>query len=520
MPAVIFTSSLGLAFLPSAGCDKTNPDDFRAPGSDASTSERGDAGDAGEVAPESVTFPQGFLWGSATSAFQTEKGLVHTDWSKWVATPGKIKRGETPDVGGPDSLNHIDDDIRALKDSGQNAYRFSLEWGRIYPTRAAFDADTPDAAAIAAYDGLLTKLRAANIRPLVTLLHYSLPDYLSTPANTQGWEHPDATSLFVKFCSRMAARFKDKVDDWVTINEPLLVSFSGYVAGTYPPGVVGDTLRAFNVTRIQARAHALAYDAIHTADNVSASGADAGEAPARVSVAVHSSTFHPFNRLDPADVSAAAHVDYVWNRWFLNAIVKGDWDDDFDEKYDGPNDQQGMASLKGRADYIGVNYYSDTLVSATQEPKIPVINAALITEHLNSGRPTTDFAWDIYPEGLRTVLLEANDYGLPILITENGLADASDKNRPRFIAEHVYQAGWAMQQGVKLLGYFHWSLVDNFEWDSGYCPKFGFYSVDPKTAARTARPSAAAYKALIEAGTLRRDQMSLLPVYSAPTFCE
>ncbi|WP_394825950.1 glycoside hydrolase family 1 protein [Pendulispora albinea] len=519
LPIFVFTSSLGLALLPAAaGCDKTNPDDFQPPVRDAQARDTGS--DAGEVGPEEVTFPQGFLWGSATSAFQTEKGIAHADWSKWVTQdPPKIKRGEKPDVGGPDSLNHIDDDVRALKESGQNAYRFSIEWARIYPTRESFDKDLPDGNALAVYDGLLTKLRAAGITPLVTLVHFSLPDYLATAGQT-GWEDPSAVALFTTYAERMAARFKDKVDDWVTINEPLVVAISGYIAGVHPPGAVGQTARAFKVAQIQARAHARAYDAIHRVDTVSAAGPDAGGVAARVSVAAHLRTFHAENPDNAEDVSAAKRIEYVWNRWFLDAIVKGDWDDDFDGKLDGPNDKRADPELVRRADYIGINYYSDTLVSTTGSPKIPGLDVALSEANLNTGRAKTDVRWDIYPEGLRTVLLAAKDYGLPLLITENGLADASDKNRPRFLAEHIYQAGWAMQQGVPLLGYFHWSLVDNFEWESGYCPKFGLFSYDPNTGARTARPSASAYRGIITAGKLRRETLASFPAYATPTFCE
>ncbi|HWL89555.1 MAG TPA: family 1 glycosylhydrolase, partial [Polyangiaceae bacterium] len=140
-------------------------------------------------------------------------------------------------------------------------------------------------------------------------------------------------------------------------------------------------------------------------------------------------------------------------------------------------------------------------------------------DHLPTSLPKTDFAWDIDPPSFRSVLTEASSYGLPIVVTENGLADASDKNRARFITEHLYQAGLAIQNGVDLRGYFYWALMDNFEWDSGYCPKFGLYSVDPKTAARTQRSSALTYKSIIAQGTVRADAAASLPPYSAPTLC-
>lgn len=459
------------------------------------------------------------MWGSASAAFQVEKGNAHTDWGHWVATTGKIKNGDSPDVGGPDAFSHFDDDIKALKDSGQNSYRFSVEWGRIYPTRAAFDADTPDAAAVTAYDSLLSKLKAAGITPMVTLNHFALPDYLSDvtkPTAPQGWENQETTDLFVQFCSRMGKRWGDKVDWWVTINEPLVVVVAGYIQGGSPPGVVLDPTRGFAVAKAMVRAHAKAFDALHAADTVDADG---DGKTALVSVAAHQRTFHPSDPTDPDDVTAAEHVRYIWNLWFLNALVKGDYDEDLNGDLTGSSDRVADPALKGRLDYIGINYYSDTLISAHHGVLIPIINAAVTQDHLTTGRAKTDVAWDIYPEGFKTVLGEAKAYGLPVVVTENGIADRTDRNRARFLAEHIYQMGWAMKEGLDVRGYFHWSLLDNFEWQSGFCPKFGLESVDPLTGVRTARSSVQTYKSIITANKVTKGQIAALPPYTDGTFC-
>jgi beta-glucosidase len=472
-----------------------------------------------DAPPAEVTFPQSFMWGSATAAFQIEKGNVHTDWSKWVALGGKIKRGDDPDKGGPDALNHIDDDVRALKDSGQNAYRLSIEWGRIYPTRADFDADTPDADAITAYADLLGKLRAAGITPMVTLNHFALPDWLSEvghPNDPQGWERPETIDLFTQFCARMAKRFSKDVDWWITINEPLVVVVTGYIQGGSPPGVVLDSTRGFNVARTMARAHARAFDAIHAADQ---DDADGDGKSAMVSIAAHQRTFHPLDTTDPDDVAVTEHVRYLWNLWFFNAIVRGDWDDDIDGTYDGPNDKKADPSMAHHADFLGINYYSDTLISAHKGVVIPIVRAAVLQDHLPTERAKTDFAWDIYPAGLRTVLLEAKDYALPVVVTENGIADAADKNRGRYIAEHLQQIGWAMKDGVDVRGYYHWSLLDNFEWQEGFCPKFGLYSVDPVSGARTKRASVDVYKSIIAARKVKQSDVDALPPYVNGSFC-
>jgi beta-glucosidase/6-phospho-beta-glucosidase/beta-galactosidase len=469
--------------------------------------------------PSVVDFPAGFKWGSSTSGFQVEKDDVNTDWSNWVDA-GKIQSGDSPNVGGPDSLDHIDDDVAALVASGQNTYRFSIEWGRVYPTEADLQADTPDPNGLAPYDTLLQKLVAAHITPVVTLVHFSLPDWLSdgTPATTsqpQGWERPNAQGDFVTWCTRAAARWGSMVDWWITINEPLPYVLGGFVQGSFPPGDVLDVSRAIAVVEDEARAHAACYDAIHAADTVDADGD--GKA-AQVSIAKHQRTFHPYDPTDPDDTAAAQHVDYLWNQWFLNAIVRGNWDADFDGAYTSPGDMTGDPTLVGRADFIGVNYYSDTLISASQHGiKLPApVDAVVIERDMPTGRPKTDFGWDIYPEGLGTVLDETAQYGLPMLVTENGIADAADANRARFILEHLYQLGWAMQRGDPVLGYIHWALVDNFEWADGYCPHFGLFAYDTTTGARSAKGSVATYTSVIDAGQVTTAQVNAAAPYVPP----
>ncbi|HEX7662919.1 MAG TPA: family 1 glycosylhydrolase, partial [Polyangiaceae bacterium] len=364
------------------------------------------------------------------------------------------------------------------------------------------------------YDAEIQKLHDAHITPMVTLQHFALPDWLADvtqPQQPQGWERPETKDLFTQYCSRMAKHFGAQVDWWVTINEPLVVVVTGYLQGGSPPGVVLDPTRAFAVARAEARAHAACFDAIHAADTTDADGD--GKA-AWVSVAKHQRTFHPDDPTSDDDVAATAHVRYLWNQWFLNAIVKGQWDDDIDGNLTGPNDIQSDSTLVGRADYLGVNYYSDTIISAHRGVVIPQVNASVQQDHLDTDRPKTDVAWDIYPEGLRSMLEEdVKPYGLPVVVTENGIADHGDVNRARFLAEHLYQLGWAMQDGVDVRGYFHWSLMDNFEWQNGFCPKFGLASVDPTTGARTLRASGNAYKNFIATKTVATKDIDALAPY-------
>jgi beta-glucosidase/6-phospho-beta-glucosidase/beta-galactosidase len=489
---------LGLALAPS--CKSST---------DATSSGTDDGGITDEASapppPAQVTFPASFTWGSATAAFQVEKGLTATDWGAWVQTTGKIKNMDLPDVGGPDALAHVDEDIALLKASGQNAYRFSIEWARMYPTKAAFDADTPDMDAVTAYDALLTKLKAAGIAPWVTLHHFSTPSWLSDPSmgsQPQAWERPEMAALFVEWSKRIATRWGDKIDDYITINEPLNLALGGYVQGSFPPGQLLAMDRTFAVVKAETRAHAKAFEAIHAADKT-----------ARVSMAFHQRGFHPYDPANPDDVEATARLKYIWNAWLMNAVVKGDWDDDYDQKYDGPNDKQGDPTLKGHVDYLGVNYYSDTLVARSHGVVIPLINVSVLQDHLNTGRPKNEMWWDVYPQGMREVLDQAKAYGLPIVITENGIADSTDVNRARYLTEHLQQVGAAIAGGADVRGYFHWSLIDNFEWANGFCPKFGLAAYDQKTKARTLRASGQQYKKIIDARKITQADVDSLPAY-------
>ncbi len=480
------------------------------------------SGTAGEGTPgelASVSFGTPFLWGSASAGFQVEKDLPPTDWGAWVKTPGKIKNGDDPNKGGADALAHVDEDVALLVASGQNAYRFSIEWARLYPTRAAFDADQVDPAAVAAYDKLFAALRSAKITPLVTMQHFALPAYLSDPSRStepQGWERPETVALFGTWCGRVAARWGGEVDWWATINEPLVNPIAGYIQGSFPPGLLLDVDRALAAGRAEARAHAKCFDAIKAGDTKDVDGD--GKA-SMVGIVHNTPAIEPEDPAYPDDVAAATRVRYVNNQWILNAIVRGDWDDDFDGNYDGPKDRRADPDLVGRSDYLGINYYS-ALVASVNGIQIPKVNAGIRQDHLPTDRPKTDFYWDIHPKGFRVVLDEARVYGLPVVITENGIADSNDRNRGRFLLEHLYELGRAKADGLDVRGYFYWSLLDNFEWASGFCPRFGLHSVDRVTGARVARPSVQIYAKVARTGVVTKDDIAAQPPYGAPAYCD
>ncbi len=434
-----------------------------------------------------VTFPAGFVWGTATAGFQVEKGLGATDWGVFASMPGNIQGGDQPDDG-PDAFAHVDDDVARMVELGATGYRFSIEMARIYPTRADFDDDTPSAEGLALYDGLLDSLAQHGVRPMVTLHHFVWPSYMSDPtqpAQPQGFERDDAVEVLTDFCQRMGARYGDRVDTWITINEPTVEAAVGYLAAKWPPGV-SDVDRMVAVMKSQVEAHARCYDALHAADGIDADGDGVKVA---VSIAKHNRVYEPADPSSDADVAAAEHSRRFWNQWFMDAIVKGDVDEDFDDAI-GPNDRKGDPTLSGRADYFGLNYYGSSIVGANAL-HLPYLGSQPNQLNVPNGRPKNDLRWDIYPEGFGKVLDEAAEYGLPIYVTENGTADSTDQNRPRFLLEHALEMGKAIRRGVDVRGYFHWSLIDNFEWASGYCPRFGLYQVDFASADKARTPSAA-----------------------------
>lgn len=477
------------------------------------TSSTPDSSSAEPERPKEVTFPAAFAFGSATAGMQIEKGLTNTNWGIWATMDGKVRGGDLPDDG-PDSLAHVQEDVDLMKSMGLTAYRFSIELARVYPTREAFDSDTPNADGIAAYDALFDALAQAGIRPMVTLQHFTWPDWMEDPRETskpQGWARSESVDVFAEWARRAATRWGARVDDWVTINEPFVAPPLGHLAGLWPPGV-SDVEQLADALRNEVYAHAKGYDAIKGADTVDATGD--GEA-ARISIAKHNRVYVPADPDDEDDVADTKHAEYFWNLWFLNAVVKGDFDHDFDGSLDGPNDTKADPALKGRLDWVGVNYYGLSRVSR-KSLRFKYMGPFPAQQDLPTERPKNDVGWDIYPEGLGKVLDQAATYGLPLMVTENGIADADGQNRVRFLNEHLFEIGWAIKRGVDVRGYMHWSLVHNFEWAFGFCPEFGLVGVDLANAAKTRKPTQAvdAYRQITSSRTITQASIDALPAYA------
>lgn len=387
---------------------------------------------------EVLRFPEGFLWGAATAAHQIEGNNVHSDW--WASE----QAGRLPHRSGDacDSWNRWTDDVALLERMGLNAYRLSIEWARIEPERGRFDQTALDT-----YRRQLEALKAAGIEPMVTLHHFTNPRWL---AEAGGWANPDVVGRLANYTDHVAQHLGDLVQWWVTINEPSILALKGYIEGSWPPHRPLDLRGYVRLQRHAARAHVQARRALK-----------ARRPDAMVSMAFALWPMQALRRWSPIDQVMAILGDWFWQGRVL---------------------RRALPSL----DWIGVNYYSRTLVGWPW----PSGSVAASGER-------TDFGWEIYPQGLYDVLRRVGRFGKPVAITENGISDADDRQRARYIALHVEQMHRAIADGVDLRGYMHWTLLDNFEWAEGYGQKFGLATRD-----RELRPSAQAYGAIARANAL------------------
>lgn len=411
-----------------------------------------------------MTFPAGFLWGTATSSHQVEGDNRNNDWWAWEQEPGRIYGGQSSGLA-CDHYRRYLEDIELMAALGYNAYRFSLEWSRIEPESGHFSV-----AALDYYAQVLEALRARGIEPVVTLHHFTLPLWL---ARAGGFLNPEAVERFDRYAREVAAALGREVRYWVTINEPMVLATQSYLLGLWPPGHKNlfETLR---VARHLLLAHARAY---HRLKEVN------GEA--MVGLAKHLRVVDP-GRPGLLDRGVAGLLDYVFNWAFLSGVERGRLPLPF-----GFN--QRMPELLQTQDFLGVNYYTRDIVFFDWRSP----GTLFAKMEVAVGRERNDLGWEVYPEGLYRLLKRLQTYGKPILITENGISTGDDLARQRFLLDHLRQVKRALEEGVEVRGYFYWSLLDNFEWAEGYRARFGLVEVDFATQKRSPRPSAHLYGEMV-----------------------
>ncbi len=410
-----------------------------------------------------IEFPKGFLWGAATAAHQVEGGNRNNDWWEWEHRGGKIADGTTSEIA-CDQYNRYEEDFDLARELGHNAHRLSLEWSRIEPQQGVFSSE-----ALAHYRRVLEALRERDIEPLVTLHHFTNPLWLS---RTGGWENPEVVEYFTRYAKVVASELGELVRFWNTINEPSVYAYEGYVEGIWPPGSKSLRSAAIVMTNML-RAHALAYHIIHETSPGRGSS---------VGIAKHIRLLDPLRPRHVCDRALARLGDFILNQWFLDAVDTGRlaWPLGMGQK---------VQLLAATHDFIGLNYYTREMIRFNLlKPHM------LFMENMNRpGCATNDLGWELYPEGLHRVLMWLKRYGKPIYITENGIAAADDSLRRAYLRDHLTQIHRAVSEGADVRGYFHWSLLDNFEWAEGLTPRFGLVAVDYETQKRSPRPSARVY---------------------------
>jgi beta-glucosidase len=405
------------------------------------------------------------LWGTATASHQVEGNNTNNNWSAWENQPGRIVNGDKAGRACDWWAGRWRDDFDRAKETGQNAHRLSIEWSRVQPTPDRWNEDALDV-----YREMLRGLTRRGLTPFITLHHFTDPLWL---VERGGWENDETPALFEKYARRVVDALKEYCTTWVPINEPNLYAYNGYIDGVFPPGKK-DPRAASHVLANLVRGHALAYRAIKSIQR-----------EARVGAAIYMRYLRPAHDWNPLEKKLTSLVHQNINASFLDALVDG--------RLRFLTYQARIPEAAGTQDFVGIQYYTGELVALNP------FNASemFMRRSFPAGRElsTTGFLAN-WPEGLFEMLKWARGYHLPLIITENGVEDSDDHLRPRYILEHLHQVWRAVNFNWPVKGYFHWSLVDNFEWERGWTQRFGLWGLDVETQARIRRPSVDLYAAI------------------------
>ncbi|MBI4217657.1 MAG: glycoside hydrolase family 1 protein [Elusimicrobia bacterium] len=420
-------------------------------------------------------FPKGFLWGAATSSHQVEGNNVNNDWWQWEQN-GKVKERSGKAC---DHWNRYHEDFVMAKSLNHNAHRFSLEWSRIEPEEGRFSEE-----ALSHYREVIQSLKSNGLEPIVTLHHFTLPLWL---ARKGGWLAKETPEIFARYVQKTAETIGDGVQYWLTLNEPVAYVFKSYLAGEWPPGEKSYE-KALQVIGHLLKGHVLAYDAIHEVSR------KLKRWPVQVGVAKHVLVFTPCSNRSWKDKLSVWLRNLMFNHLFIKALIRG--------RIFYPGLFKVKLPRAKTLDYIGLNYYTRDFVH-NEGFQTPAIFGDICTlKHHREVGKRNFLSWEIYPEGLYQLAKEFSQYGLPLLVSENGICIDHDEKRSEFIRSHLAQLAKAMKEGVKVLGYLYWSLLDNYEWSEGFSPRFGLVEVDYTTQVRKVRPSAQQFAQICQTGVL------------------
>jgi beta-glucosidase len=444
-------------------------------------------------------FPENFVWGTATSAYQIEgatdvDGRGESIWDRFSRTPGNVRNGDTGDIA-CDHYHRFRDDIAIMKDLGLRAYRFSIAWPRIVPGGRG----ATNTAGLDFYSRLIDALLEAGIEPYPTLYHWDLPQPLQDEG---GWTVRSTAEAFTTYAEIVSRHLGDRIKTWITHNEPWCASLLGYQRGIHAPGV-RDFRAALLASHHLLLSHGLAVPVLRASSPAAEVGITLNLVPA-----VPASP-------SAADYEAYRHFDGFFNRWFLDPVFGRGYPADMIRDYIalGHLPPEGLTVVKpgdleiiaAPCDFIGINYYNR---SVQRSDKIPEEQNLPRRVHVAPSSEWTDIGWEVYPDGICDILTRVHLTYAPrkMYVTENGASygDAPDSEgrvrdvrRQAYLREHLRAVGRAIDAGVPLAGYFLWSLLDNYEWDWGYGQRFGMVWVDYATQQRVPKDSALWYKKVI-----------------------
>jgi beta-glucosidase len=422
-------------------------------------------------------FPRGFLWGSATASHQVEGNNLNNNWWAWEQQSGHILNGDRSGLACDWWGGRWREDFDRAASAGQNAHRLSIEWSRIQPAP-----DRWDEYALDRYVGILRGLRERGMLPMVTLHHFTDPLWLQEKG---GWEDPGVVEYFAAYVGKVVEALREYCSLWVTINEPNVLAFSAYLFGNWPPGKSSLSSTGKVMSNL-VRAHAAAYRIIHRS-----------QPQALVGMAINYRPFLPKTSWSPLDRLAARMVSMMFNEFFPAALQRG--------VLRTPFWIQRSPEAKGTQDFLGLNYYTRDYVSANFMRLKSGISAPAFppgSDVSASGMFAND------PPGFFQAINWGARFKLPIYVTENGIEDADDHLRPRYLAQHIHQMWRAVNFNLPVKGYFHWTLVDNFEWERGWTQRFGLWELDVQTQARSKRRSADLYAEICRENGISSDMVS------------
>ena len=430
-------------------------------------------------------FPPDFRWGCATAAHQVEGGNTNNDWYAWEQSEGHVQGGQKSGLA-CDWWNKAEADLELAAAMGQNTHRLSVEWSRIEPSEGKWDD-----AAMDRYRQMLRFMHERGIEPMVTLHHFTTPLWL---AERGGWENPAIIPLFERFAAKVVESLGEFCDLWCPINEPLIYGVLGWLAGeprsethhqiTFPPGK-HDMDLMLKVVENLFLGHGAAYYAIHRI-----------QPQARVGGVHNLAYFQPLHPNSPLDAFVVGQRERLMNLSGLEATLNG--------RIPRLLGSRRVRELANTSDFIGLNYYDRVVLTFDSGSPGTLFSKQVVP----ASAEISDLHYgEVYPEGIYHLLKQLSRYGKPIYITENGLPDADDDRRPAFLITHLRQVWKAAMQNVPVMGYYHWSLVDNFEWAEGWNLRFGLIEVNPETQERKLRRSGELYTEICKTNTITSDMV-------------